>query len=191
MRTMKTLLAAAILGVSAIAGADTVPVTPVYPYAPVAYPYAPVAIDADRVKASAEHYNRFLQASFEQAQRAWAAAIDQQRKRAEDFQKFHNDSLQAASLGNTVSLDDIRRQAEALREETSQMSNEIRERLFSADRGATRAYLDAKAAAIDARFADAERQMSESRKAADDRLATALQSPLTQALPPVPAGPPF
>jgi hypothetical protein len=189
MRTKQTLLAAAILGVSVAAAAETAIPAPVHPLVP-AYPVAPVALDADQLKAAAEQYGRYLRAAFEQASQAWAVAIEQQRKQAEEFQRFHDDSIKAASVADTVSLDEIRKQGEALREETARMSEEVRERVLSADRTATRAYFDAKAAEMDARFADAERQMAASRKATDERFATALNNPLTPgALPRLPGQP--
>jgi len=190
MKTTKTLLAAAILGVSAVAAAETAVLTPVYPVVPI-YPVAPVALDADQLKASAEQYGRFLQTSIEQAQRAWVAAIELERKRAEDFQRFHKDSIRAASVADTVSLDEVRKQGDALREETARMSDEVRERVLSGDRNATKAYFDAKAAELKARLEDAERQLSASRQAADERFASAPQNPLAPASLPVPPGHPF
>jgi DNA anti-recombination protein RmuC len=187
MKTAKTLLAVALLNVSAATLAETTtaaaPVYPVYPYG-----IAPVTIDAEQVKAAVEQYNRQARAALEQAQRAYVAAVEQQRKAAEDFQRFQAEQLKAATPSQKVSMEDLQRRSDELRADTARISDAVRERVLSGDRASMKEYFAARAQEMRNRFSEVDKEFEASRKAIDEHFAESLKSPLTPVVMPAMPG---
>jgi hypothetical protein len=178
MKTTKTLLAAAILGVSAAAVAETTtaPVAPAY-YVP--YAVAPVTLNADQVRAAVEQYNRQAQAAFEQSYRAQVAALEQQRKVTEEFQRYHNDQIKAATSGEGSSYEEIRKAGDAMRADMDRLSQDLQARVLSGDRASLDAIFAARAQEMAARFAGVDKEMEAAKQAFDARFAEAQKAPLT------------
>lgn len=186
MKTTKTLLAVAILGVSAAAvAAETViaPVAPVFPVVAPAYyaPYAvaPVAVDPAQIRTALEQQSRQALAAFEQASKARAAAAEEQRKVAEEFQSFHNEQIKAVTSTDNGSYESIRKAGDEMRADMDKLAQEIQSRIASGDRAAMDELFAARAQDLDARFANVDKEIEAARKAFDARASQVQKAPLT------------
>jgi hypothetical protein len=178
----KTLLAAAILGLSGAALASELTLTPVV-YAP--YGVVPVTVSTDQVKATVEAYNRQLVAAHEESRRAYEGTTAKQRRVSGEFQRFHDEQVKAANAMYSDSVALTRQLSEDMEQDMTRMGDDLRAKVLGGNRDEVKAYIDARFEELAQQHSARDQEVEAARRALDARFEAARRSPLE---PLVPAG---